>query len=190
MSGCIQEIEKIIHINCCSVTFVSTFVIFLDLKRCDCLQTSFICILVMSVSDQFILCIFDVVIKTRPMIYRYDASCRWLELYYLRCLHVRREQLSTYRHCLVPFQHHCLLCILARRYHSLWISHHTLLPPMQHSVARWYCFRWCRFVFVSMITPESFEISLWNFYGSKIWSKVRSNFKMAAVRRTAVRVVT
>jgi len=31
-------------------------------------------------------------------------------------------------------------------------------------------------MFVNAMTPEPFEISWWNFYGSKIWSKTRTSF--------------
>jgi len=45
----------------------------------------------------------------------------------------------------------------------------------------------CLFV-VNAITLEPVEISSWNFYGSKIWSKVRTTSKMVAFRCIGARV--
>ena len=65
------------------------------------------------------------------------------------------------------------------------------LPSAQRSVARWYCFQYsvrlwvC--LFVNTITLEPFEISWWNFSGSKIWSKAWMSSKAAAFRFTAAR---
>jgi len=52
-------------------------------------------------------------------------TCRWLELSCLRCLNVRREQLSTYHHCLVLCQLHSWPYIRAARYRSHHVSFHT-----------------------------------------------------------------
>jgi len=35
-------------------------------------------------------------------------------------------------------------------------------------------------LFVNAITLEPFEISLWNFYGTRIWSEARTSSMMAA----------
>jgi len=43
-------------------------------------------------------------------------TCRWRGLSCLRCWNVRRERLSTYRRCLVPFLHLCWVSTLAQRY--------------------------------------------------------------------------